>query len=126
MDIATVIGFVGTMGLIAWAMDSAAGIGAFIDTSSVVIVFAGSIAVLLMRSTLPEFINAWAKVLMKAFLNKNENHPELIEQIITMANTARRDGVIALEGQLMTTQQSALECRDSRAFSAFRKGYDIT
>ena len=51
MDIATVIGFVGTMGLIAWAMDSAAGIGAFIDTSSVVIVFAGSIAVLLMRST---------------------------------------------------------------------------
>ena len=26
MDIATVIGFVGTMGLIAWAMDSAAGI----------------------------------------------------------------------------------------------------
>ena len=100
MDIATVIGFVGTMGLIAWAMDSAAGIGAFIDTSSVVIVFAGSIAVLLMRSTLPEFINAWAKVLMKAFLNKNENHPELIEQIITMANTARRDGVIALEGQL--------------------------
>ena len=62
MDIATVIGFVGTMGLIAWAMDSAAGIGAFIDTSSVVIVFAGSIMVLLMRSTLPEFINAWAKV----------------------------------------------------------------
>ena len=47
MDIATVIGFVGTMGLIAWAMDSAAGIGAFIDTSSVVIVFAGSIMVLL-------------------------------------------------------------------------------
>ena len=108
MDIATVIGFVGTMGLIAWAMDSAAGIGAFIDTSSVVIVFAGSIAVLLMRSTLPEFINAWAKVLMKAFLNKNENHPELIEQIITMANTARRDGVIALEGQLAELQNPFL------------------
>ena len=72
MDIATVIGFVGTMGLIAWAMDSEAGISAFVDTSSVVIVFAGSIMVLLMRSTLPEFINAWAKVLMKAFLNKNE------------------------------------------------------
>ena len=100
MDIATVIGFVGTMGLIAWAMDSAAGIGAFIDTASMIIVFAGSIMVLLMRSTLPEFINAWAKVLMKAFLNKNANPPELIEQIITMANTARRDGVIALEGQL--------------------------
>ncbi|HCC43435.1 MAG TPA: hypothetical protein DEQ32_03505, partial [Gammaproteobacteria bacterium] len=71
MDIATVIGLVGTLGLIAWAMNSAAGLGAFIDPASVVIVFVGSIMVLLMRSTLPEFINAWAKVLMKTILNSN-------------------------------------------------------
>ena len=51
-----------------------------------------------MRSTLPDFINAWAKVLMKTILNKNEDSVELIEQIVAMANTARRDGVIALEG----------------------------
>lgn len=100
MDIATVIGLVGTLGLIAWSMDSAAGIGAFIDTSSVVIVFAGSIMVLLMRSTLPEFINAWAKVLMKTILNKTDDPGELIEQIVSMANISRRDGVIALEGQM--------------------------
>ena len=40
MDIATVIGLVGTLGLIGWAMNNAAGLGAFIDSSSVVIVFA--------------------------------------------------------------------------------------
>ncbi|MEK9872978.1 MAG: hypothetical protein VW583_04315 [Betaproteobacteria bacterium] len=66
MDIATVIGLLATLGLIFWAMDSAAGIGAFIDPASIVIVFAGSIAVLLMRSTLPDFINAWAKVFLKS------------------------------------------------------------
>ena len=71
MDIATVIGLVGVLGLIFWAMDSAAGIGACIDPASGVIVFGGSIAALLMRSTLPEFINAWAKVLMK-FHNKHQ------------------------------------------------------
>ena len=100
MDIATVIGLVGVLGLIFWAMDSAAGIGAFIDPASVVIVFGGSIAALLMRSTLPEFINAWAKVLMKTILNSNEDPGQLIEQIVSMANISRRDGVIALEGQM--------------------------
>ena len=100
MDIATLIGLIGTLGLIGWAMDSAAGMNAFIDTSSVVIVFAGSIMVLLMRSTLPEFINAWAKVLPKTILNKNEPAGEIISQIVSMANISRRDGVIALEGQM--------------------------
>ena len=109
MDIATVIGLVGTMGLIFWAMDSAAGIGAFLDPASMVIVFAGSLMVLLMRSTLPDFINAWAKVLMKTILNKNEDASEIIEQIVSMANISRRDGVIALEGQMGEIQNSFLQ-----------------
>ena len=109
MDIATVIGLVGTMGLIFWAMDSAAGIGAFLDPASMVIVFAGSLMVLLMRSTLPDFINAWAKVLMKTILNKNEDASEIIEQIVSMANISRRDGVIALEGQMGEIQNAFLQ-----------------
>ena len=109
MDIATVSGLVGTMGLIFWAMDSAAGIGAFLDPASMVIVFAGSLMVLLMRSTLPDFINAWAKVLMKTILNKNEDASEIIEQIVSMANISRRDGVIALEGQMGEIQNAFLQ-----------------
>jgi chemotaxis protein MotA len=73
MDIATVVGMAGAFGLIIWAMDGAAGIGAFWDITSVTIVLGGSLAVLLMRSTLPEFINAWAKVFLKTILNKNED-----------------------------------------------------
>ena len=109
MDIATVIGFVGTMGLIYWSMDNAAGIDAFIDPTSVVIVFVGSIMVLLMRSTLPEFINAWAKVLAKTILNKNENAGEIIGQLVSMANISRRDGVIALEGQMGEIENQFLQ-----------------
>ena len=109
MDIATVIGLVGTLGLIFWAMDSAAGIGAFLDPASMVIVFAGALMVFLMRSTLPDFINAWAKVLMKTILNKNEDASEIIEQIVSMANISRRDGVIALEGQMGEIQNAFLQ-----------------
>lgn len=109
MDIATVVGLVGTMGLIVWSMDSAAGIGAFIDPASVVIVFGGSLMTLLMRSTLPDFINAWAKVLLKTILNKNQPAGELIEQIVNMANISRRDGVIALEGQMGEIQNQFLQ-----------------
>ena len=72
MDIATVIGFVVTLGLIGYAMIGAAGLPAFIEINSIMIVLGGSIAVLLMRSTLPAFINAWAKVLLKTILNRTK------------------------------------------------------
>ena len=100
MDIATLVGLLSTLGLIAWAMSDAVGLMNFWEPKSAAIVFGGSLMTVLMRSTLPDFINAWAKVLMKAVLNKNEDGGELIQQIITMANTARREGVIALEGQM--------------------------
>lgn len=100
MDIATLTGLAVALGLIGYTMMGAGGFGAFIEVGSLAVVFGGSIGVLLMRSTLPDFINAWARVLKKTILNKNEDPVELIEQIVSMANTARRDGVIALEGQM--------------------------
>jgi chemotaxis protein MotA len=39
-------------------------------------------------------------VLKKVFLNKSENIPALIEQLVSLAETARRDGLLALEGRL--------------------------
>ena len=109
MDIATVIGLFATMALIVWAMDRAASIMAFVDGASIAIVVAGSLTVLLMRSTLPAFINAFAKVVLKTILNKNEDPIALIEQIVEMANISRRDGAIALEGQMAEIQNPYLQ-----------------
>lgn len=99
MDIATVIGLISAVSLIVWSMDNAAGIDAFIDPTSVAIVMGGSILVLLMRSRLPDFIGMWSKVILKTILVGVDKPSELIEQIIEMANIARKDGLIALEGQ---------------------------
>jgi len=90
-------------------MDRAASIMAFVDGASIAIVVAGSLTVLLMRSTLPAFINAFAKVVLKTILNKNEDPIALIEQIVEMANISRRDGAIALEGQMAEIQNPYLQ-----------------
>ena len=104
MDIATVIGFVASMGLILWSMDNSAGLGAFNDPVSYAIVFGGSIFVLLMRSKLADFINMFSKTIMKTIFAGVDKPADLIEQIIEMANIARKDGLIALEGQDIKNQ----------------------
>ncbi len=107
MDIATVVGLVASVGLIIWSMDNAAGINAFIDVTSIAIVLGGSILVLLMRSRLGDFIAMWSKVIMKTIFVGVDKPAELIEQIIEMANIARKDGLIALEGQDIKNQYLA-------------------
>lgn len=107
MDIATVIGLVASVGLIVWAMDNAAGINAFIDVTSIAIVLGGSVLVLLMRSRLGDFIAMWSKVIMKTIFVGVDKPADLIEQIIEMANVARKDGLIALEGQDIKNQYLA-------------------
>lgn len=104
MDIVTVIGLVGSMGVIVWSMNDSAGLSAFNDTVSFMIVGGGSIMVLLMRSKLADFINMFSKVVMKTVFSGVDKPAELIEQIVEMANIARKDGLIALEGQDIKNQ----------------------
>ena len=66
MDIATIVGLLAAFGLIISAMSDPA---AFVDVPSVLIVVAGSIAVVLFRSSLGEFLGAIA-VMGKCFKNK--------------------------------------------------------
>ena len=95
MDIATIVGLLGAFGFIVMAIDDFA---AFVDTPSLLIVVAGSIMVVMFRSSLGEFLGA-VGVLGKTFKNKLDAPEALIEQIVELATIARKDGMIALEGQ---------------------------
>lgn len=95
MDIATIVGLLGAFGLIFLAIDDMA---AFIDTASMLIVVGGSIMVVMFRSSLGEFLGA-VGVMAKTFKNKLDAPETLIEQIVELATIARKDGMIALEGQ---------------------------
>lgn len=95
MDIATLIGFIGAFGVIFMSIDD---IGKFVDTPSLLIVVAGSILVVLMRSSLAEFLGA-IKVALKALLGKGDAPEDLIKQLVNLGAIARKDGMIALEGE---------------------------
>ena len=98
MDIASLIGLVGTLGMIAGAMISSGGIGAFVDTPSMLIVIGGTFFAVMYRSTLPVFLSSFG-TLVKIFLPGAKKHDELITRITELAGIARKDGMMALEGQ---------------------------
>jgi len=95
MDIATLIGFVGTFGLILMAMGDPS---PFVDMPSVYIVLGGTTTAVLARSSIPDLIGAIGTGL-KTLLGKVDDPGKLIEQLVELGTIARKDGMIALEGQ---------------------------
>ena len=95
MDIATIIGFGATFGLIVMAMGNP---GPFIDMPSVYIVVLGTMTAVLARSSIPEFIGSIG-VVMKTVKFKIDPPETLIERLVELGTIARKDGMIALEGQ---------------------------
>ncbi|MGA0807157.1 MAG: MotA/TolQ/ExbB proton channel family protein [Pseudohongiellaceae bacterium] len=95
MDIATIVGLLGALAMIGMSISQPA---AFIDVPSILIVVAGTIMVVLFRSSLAEFLSA-VSVMGKTFKNKLDKPEALILQLVELATIARKDGMIALEGQ---------------------------
>lgn len=101
MDIASVIGLLLGVSLLVIAIMIAPGasFGAFIDYASVMVVVGGSMSAALICFPLKSFLNT-IRVAKNVFFNKQEDFTELIEQIVSLAETARRDGLLALEARL--------------------------
>ena len=98
MDIASIIGLIGAVGMILGAMISGGGLGPFIDTPSILIVFGGTFFAVMYTSPLPVFLGSFA-VMSKAFLPPVKKLDQLVERISELAAIARKDGMMALEGQ---------------------------
>lgn len=98
MDLATLVGMLGAIGFVVMAMilGSSGAPGMFADTVSVLIVFGGSIFVVVSKFTLGQFFGA-GKVAAKAFMFKIEAPEELIEKAVQLADSARKGGFLALE-----------------------------
>ncbi len=101
MDIATVIGLLLGMALLAITILIAPGasFGAFIDPPSIMVVCGGSVCAVLISFPLKNFLGLFP-VIKNVFFNKQANYAELIKQIVSLAETARRDGLLALESRL--------------------------
>lgn len=100
MDIASVVGLILALGLIVGSMlMGTAPITAFIDIPSALVVIGGAVAAAMIAFPLKAFL-ATPLVGLKVILNAAPDYNSLIEQIVKLAETARRDGLLALESQL--------------------------
>ena len=100
MDLATVIGVILAIGLILVSIILAgASFSAFIDYPSFMVVVGGAIAAAMISFPLKNFLGVFG-VTKNVFFNRLENIPELIETIVSLAETARRDGLLALESRM--------------------------
>ncbi len=100
MDIASVVGLLMAIGLILGSiLSGSAPITAFIDVPSALVVIGGSIGAGFICFPLKSVLSV-PLVTKKVLLNKADNVSDLIEQLVSLAETARRDGLLALEARL--------------------------
>jgi chemotaxis protein MotA len=97
MDLGTVIGLVLIMALLLGAMSMGVGIGAYMDIPSVLIVVGGSMGAL-MISFKPGQMKSFIKVFMIAIKPPEADTVELIQKLVEFSTKARKDGILALEG----------------------------
>ncbi len=108
MDLGTVIGIVLIMALLLGSMVMGVGIGAYIDVPSALIVIGGSIGAL-MVSFKPAQMKQFTKIFMKAIKPGEEDIAELIKKLVEFATKARKDGILALEGDVNNEENEFLK-----------------
>ncbi|KDM92964.1 flagellar motor protein PomA [Photobacterium galatheae] len=96
MDLATLIGLIGAFAFVIMAMLLGGSLDIFFNVPSVLIVFCGTLFVVLMKYSLSQFFGA-AKIATKAFMFKTDDPEDLIAKIVEMADAARKGGFLALE-----------------------------
>ena len=97
MDLATIIGVLGALGLIVATMLMSGELSMFINVPALVIVFGGSTFAVMAKFGMGQFLAA-GKVVGKSFSSKISDPGELIDEIVELADAARKGGLLALEG----------------------------
>lgn len=98
MDLGTIIGFIGGFGVVALGMMLGSGILPFIDVPAVIIVVGGTIATTFINQRIP-YVLAGFKCAIQVFIDKSTPKAEMIPLIVNLANKARKEGLVALEGE---------------------------
>ncbi|MAZ47293.1 MAG: motility protein A [Halobacteriovoraceae bacterium] len=96
MDIATIIGLVLAMAAIIGSILAGGSIGAFIDVPSILVVGGGVTAAIFIKWPIDQ-IKLLVPTYLKSILNSTTDPKKMIEEIQSLAETARRESVFALE-----------------------------
>ncbi|PCK03428.1 MAG: flagellar motor protein PomA [Alteromonadaceae bacterium] len=98
MDLASIVGIIGALALIVVTMLMSGELGMFVNGPSMVIVLGGTIFAVMAKYGLGQFLGA-LKVAGKSFKYKLPDVNELIDEIVALADEARKGGLLSLEGK---------------------------
>ena len=98
MDLATLLGMVGAIGIVLAAILFGGSALVFVNVPSILIVLGGTMMVVMIKFTIGQFFGAFG-VAARAFIFKLDSSEEIIEQVVKLANIARKEGMLALENE---------------------------
>ncbi len=114
MDIATIVGIIGggLLTLLALILAGSHGgggvsLGQFVDPPAAVMVLGGGLCVVLTAVPLKTFLGL-PKLCMKLIFPTVEDLPALVEELVGLAEVARKDGLLALEAKVKDIQNHAI------------------
>ncbi|HPF33943.1 MAG TPA: MotA/TolQ/ExbB proton channel family protein [Candidatus Krumholzibacteria bacterium] len=96
MDIATIIGVVGALGLIVWAILMGGSLILFVNVPSLIMVVGGTIMAILINYPLPRVIGMMG-IIKKTVLADANEPADIIRRLVKYAEQARKEGMLALE-----------------------------
>jgi chemotaxis protein MotA len=126
LDIATLVGILGAFGIIIGAIMTGGELGPFIDVPSMLIVVGGTFFVTFSQVTLGDFLSSFT-IGLKSVLYKVDDPMQLIEESVQLADIARKNGLLALEGQEITNpfmQKGVMLCVDGHDPTLVKKMLD--
>lgn len=98
MDLATIVGVIGAVALVVASMLMSGELGMFVNAPSLVIVVGGTVFAVMAKFGLGQYLGAF-KVAAKSFVNKIDDPADLIDEVVELADIARKGGLLSLEGK---------------------------
>lgn len=102
MDIATLVGMLGALGLVVAAMVMGGDVMIFVNPPSLLIVVGGTIFTVLIKFTLGQFLGV-GKIAGKGFMFKSSPPEDIIAETVEMADAARKGGLLSLEDKQVSS-----------------------
>ncbi len=99
MDLGILFGFLGTWVLLGWALMAGGNVFAYVDVPSIILVLGASITVVFFCFPAGN-VKRIISVGKKALFHKNRPVEQLIADLVSYAELARRDGILSLESAM--------------------------
>ncbi|MFN3534633.1 MAG: MotA/TolQ/ExbB proton channel family protein [Desulfatiglandales bacterium] len=96
MDLATILGLVGGAGIVIASIIIGGSAAIFFNVPSILIVVGGTLAATFIKFPMKDVLNS-VSVAIKAFIVKLEPPDQVIEKMVSLAQIAKKEGLIALE-----------------------------